>query len=286
MNSDKELLIKKASGNLVPFSKEKLIRSLCRSGASEETASEVATAILPKLYPGISTRKIHRFAHNLLKRSSGFFAARYRLKKAIMEMGPTGFPFENFIAAILRQDGYAVKKSEIIEGKCVRHEIDVIAVKGNRQYMIECKYHNQQGIICDVKIPLYIQARFKDIEATWKEEDRSGTKFHQGWVATNTRFSQDAMQYGTCAGLYLLGWDYPVQGSLKERIDRLELYPVTCLSSLSKNEKRKLLEANIILCKDLPGNKILLQKQGISEERIKNAIYESEQLCSQKATVS
>lgn len=202
MKNSNQIVITKASGVQESFSSEKLKRSLVNAGASEELSELIADEVQPKLYPGISTKKIYRIAHNLLLEQSGSLAAKYHLKSAIMELGPSGYLFEKFIAELLKHQGYSVKVGEFVKGKCVNHEIDVIAEKDHHHFMIECKYHNQPGTICDVKIPLYIQARFKDVEAAWIQLPDHGAKFHQGWVVTNTRFTSDAIQYGTCAGLH------------------------------------------------------------------------------------
>lgn len=277
MPDQENIPITKASGAVVPFSLEKLSQSLRRAGADENVLTKIIAGITPKLYPGISTKKIYRHAFNLLKLNSGFLAARYRLKKAIMELGPSGFPFEKFVAGILRHQGYSVKVGQIVEGKCVKHEIDVIAAINNQHFMVECKYHNQQGIFCDVKIPLYIQARFKDIEPKWRQLPGHENKLHQGWVVTNTKFSRDAIQYGTCAGLHLVGWDYPHKQSLKDQIDSLQLYPVTCLTSLTKYEKQKILNSKIVLCREISCIETLLNT-GLSPARAKIAWEEINQL--------
>ena len=65
---------------------------------------------------------------------------------------------------------------EIVKGHCVNHEIDVIAEKEDYRFMIECKFRNLPGTNCDVKIPLYIQARFKDVEQQWKTRPEQGNK--------------------------------------------------------------------------------------------------------------
>jgi len=279
MKNSQELLITKASGTLAPFSADKLKRSLQKAGADESKAQIIIDELQPKLYKGISTKKIYRWAFNLLRQSSHHLAARYNLKRAIMELGPSGYPFEKFIGEILRQQGYAVKVGEIVTGKCVNHEIDVIAEKDRQHFMIECKFHNQPGTVSDVKIPLYIQARFKDVEAAWTLLPGHGTKFHQGWVVTNTRFTVDAVKYGTCAGLHMLGWDFPYKESLKDQVDRLGLYPVTCLTTLTKNEIKRLLEKNILLCKEICENENLLSGIGIKPSRLKSILEEGNQLC-------
>jgi len=276
-----DIVVTKASGEKTGFKEEKLYNSLLKAGASDGEIDEIIERIKGELYDGISTKKIYKMAFSLLKQSERHLAARYHLKRAIMELGPSGYPFEMFIAEILKKQGYQVEVGKIVEGKCVKHEVDVIAMKDNHHFMVECKYHNQLGIYSDVKIPLYIQARFKDIEAAWVQLPGHGAKFHQGWVVTNTKFSTDAVQYGNCAGLKLLSWDYPEKDSLKAKIDALRLYPITCLTSLTKFEKQQLLERKIVLCREIPGNEMVLEEMHISKQRIKVILEESVQLCNQ-----
>ncbi|MBL7911545.1 MAG: restriction endonuclease [Bacteroidia bacterium] len=273
------LLVTKASGEKTQFSEKKLRMSLQRAGASEEQIKFITKEVGNKIFEGISTKEIYKLAFTLLKESSRHLAARYHLKQALMELGPSGYPFEKYVAEILKYQGYQTKVGEIVQGQCVTHEIDVIAEKGDHCYMIECKYHNLPGIFCDVKIPLYIQSRFKDVEAQWIKMAAHVTRFYQGWVFTNTKFSIDAVQYGKCVGLNLIGWDYPVKGSLREQIDTLGLYPITCLTSLTKAEKGRLLEKKIVLCKEIYNNKKLLEASGIKQSRIYTVMKEAEQLC-------
>jgi len=265
MKKARSITILKANGQKDRFSVDKLANSLRRSGASEGEVSKICYAIEEKLYPGMPTKKIYRLAFNLLKENSRHLAAKYHLKKGIMELGPSGYPFEKFVGELLKHKNYKVKTSQIVQGKCVKHEVDVVAVRDKEMIMIECKYHNLPGTVCDVKIPLYIQARFKDIESVWKSVPAFANRNFFGWVVTNTRFSTDAIQYGRCAGVQLLGWDYPNKGSLKDLIDNFCLYPLTCLTTLSKSEKQILLDAGLVLCKDLlkedPLNRLGLSPQ-------------------------
>ncbi len=275
----KQLLITKASGEKVPFSVEKLRISLHRSGATDEQAERVITELTEKLYQGITTKKIYHIAFRLLKETSRHIAAKYHLKRAIMELGPSGYPFEKFIGEILRLQGFSVQVGQIVQGHCVEHEVDVVAMKDNLQLMIECKYHNQPGVVCDVKVPLYIQSRFKDVEAEWMKMDWKGKKTFQGWVVTNTRFSSSAVQYGTCIGLKLLGWDYPGKGSLKDQIETLGLYPITCLTALMKAEKEQLLNKKIVLCREIVENeKLLRQMLSLTPSRLDTVMKEAREL--------
>lgn len=280
--AEKSLIITKASGENVPFSDQKLRTSLQRSGADSETIDEVIKEVEAQLYEGITTKKIYQMAFGILKKSSRPVASKYKLKQAIMELGPSGYPFEKYVSEILKYQGFTVEVGKIVKGHCVNHEVDVIAEKEDQHFMIECKYHNQRGVICDVKIPLYIQARFKDVEKQWIELHGHESKFHQGWVVTNTRFSQDAMQYGVCAGLHLIGWDFPKKGSLREQIDASGLYPITSLTTLTKSEKQRLLNNKIVLCKEIYSNPQLLSDAGVSDNRISTVLKDIQILCEGK----
>ena len=280
------IIITKASGESQPFSEKKLLDSLMRSGTTEEMALTIIEELRPRLYTGVSTKKLYKWAFALLKDRSKHLAAKYHLKRAIMELGPSGFPFEKYVAELLKQMGYQTKTGIIVKGKCVTHEVDVAAEKGERHFMVECKYHNQSGTVSDVKIPLYIQARFQDVEDSWKKMPGHQTKFHQGWVVTNTKFTKDAVSYGNCAGLRLIGWDYPAKQSLKDLIDDLGVYPITCLTTLKKNEKIMLLEKQVVLCKELRDHENLLSSIGINNTRMKSILQESEQLCHRNKSVN
>jgi hypothetical protein len=283
-NMGTNLFVTKSTGEKSRFSAAKLERSLQRAGANKEQIDLILNEINFKLYEGISTKQIYKLAFALLKSNSRHTAARYNLKQAIMELGPSGYPFEKYIAEILNAQGYKTKVGQIIQGKCVTHEIDVIAEKQDHMYMVECKYHNLRGVFCDVKVPMYIQSRFKDVESQLVQINSHSNKFYQGWVVTNTRFSTDALQYGTCAGLNLLSWDYPANKGLREQIDLLGLYPITCLTSLTKAEKQRLLERKIVLCKEIYHNEKLLVSAGVKEARLYTVRKEAQQLCTKLIT--
>jgi len=273
------LTVTKASGESVIFSEEKLRDSLRRSGADTEQISHVLQELSPLLYEGISTKKIFRYAFRLLKKKSRPTAAKYHLKKAIMDLGPSGYPFEKFIGELLHNQGFSVKIGQIIQGHCVEHEVDIVGQKEGLTIMVECKYHNFPGIVSDVKVPLYIHSRFNDIVSQWRHNDMQPDIQYQGWIVTNTRFSGAAITYGVCAGLVLLAWDYPVNNGLKDLIDKFGLYPITCLTSLTTVEKKQLLEQKIVLCHELRDNTSLLQHHGLSASRIQTTLHEVEHLC-------
>ena len=271
----KELIVTKAGGDSVPFSVEKLRTSMRNAGAEPSVIDQVIEVLNPRLYDGISTKKIYRWAFELLKQRSKYVAAKYQLKKAIMELGPDGFVFEKFIARIFMEKGYSVETGKILQGRCITHEIDVLARNTQEVILGECKYHSQPGKISDVKVPLYIRSRFVDLSEHWKKED--GRQL-SSWIITNTRFSPDAMKYGKCIGQHLLGWDYPKGQGIKELIDERRLYPITCLTVLTRTEKEELLKKEIIFCEDLYRNQGVLESLRLSITRQKNIMDELEKL--------
>ncbi|KKU25136.1 MAG: ATP-cone domain protein [Microgenomates group bacterium GW2011_GWA2_46_16] len=262
--------VKKASGDLEPFSEEKVTRSLLRAGTDTALTDKIVAHVEKELYDGIPTHKIYSHIFELLKREQSPLSGRYNLKKAIMDLGPTGYPFEKFVAALLQHNGYQVETGVEVRGHCVAHEIDVIAQKDDQRFMVECKFHNQPGTRSDVKVALYIKARFDDVKAT----------FHQAWLVTNTKLTSDAIQYGECAGMKLIGWSYPSYGSLQDLIEGSGLHPVTCLTSLSQNQKQILLSSNIVLCRDVATAKQeILSSLALSDEQKTEVFAEIGAIC-------
>jgi hypothetical protein len=261
--------IVKATGDLVNFSEQKVVRSLMRSGANKIVAKEIGKTVSDRVKnEKTSTKEIYQWAYSELKKKHEQpVAARYSLKESILSLGPSGYPFEKYIAKILSRQGYKTKVGVILNGKCVTHEVDVVAIKDNKHYLIEAKFHNKHGIKTNVKVPLYIRSRFLDLEAKLKS---SGDKhaIHQSWLVTNTRFTRDAIKYGECMGMRMIGWRYPVNGGLEKLIEETGLHPVTCLTSLNKDEKNILLDNNVILCSDVALKTKRLKKMGFSQKRI------------------
>jgi hypothetical protein len=277
MTSAGRIQVVKASGETEPFDSSRLRTSLQRSGADDELINKITEQVERQLRDGITTKEIYRIAFALLAQRASHKAARYKLKAAIYELGPSGFPFERFVGELLKHQGYKVQVGVIVQGKCVSHEVDVEAQKDHEHFMVECKFHSDQARKCDVKIPLYVHSRFQDISAQWSKESGHGQRFHQGWLVTNTRFTTDAVQYGNCAGLHLISWDHPKSGSLRQRIDVSGLYPITCLATLNNREKQALLNAGIVLAKDL-ADQDLMQRTGLRKQKFDAVMGEVKQL--------
>ncbi|NNK18356.1 MAG: ATPase [Maribacter sp.] len=269
----------KSSGEKVKFSLTKLRMSLLRSGAEDVLVNQIVDQVRDELYQGISTKEIYNRAFTLLKKKKSVYASKYKLKKAIYELGPTGFPFEKFVSAVLDYSGYTTEVGKIMQGACVKHEVDVFAKKNGLLAIVECKFHGEEGRKCNVKVPLYIHSRYNDIKSHWESKKSNTVHMDKGWVVTNTRFTHDAMAFGKCVDLYLLSWDVPKENGLKDRIDRLGLYPITVSTLLSNREKQFLLSRDVVLCRQLLNDSFFLDHLEVSEPRKGKIMKELRQLC-------
>jgi len=271
--------IRKADGTEEAFDLEKLERSLARSGATPEAVRKVAQEVTKELRHGMSTTEIYRRAFGELKRVERSAASRYSLRRAILEFGPTGFPFEDFVAQVFAARGYKTQTDIYVPGKCVEHEVDMIAQKEQECIGAEIKFHNRMGEKTDVKVALYVYARFLDIEAAVKENNSSVYPINTWWLITNTKFTSHAIQYGKCVGIHLLGWTYPPEHNLQTLIEESQIHPLTCLTTLSRQEKQHLLNNGVVLCKALPERTEDLRKAGVPEKKIPKILEESQILC-------
>jgi len=263
----------KSDGTQELFHAEKLINSLIHAGATDEVAKAITTHIQTELQEGMSTKEIYKHAFFLLRKKYRKAAIKYSLRAAVSELGPTGFPFEKFIAEIFKSKGYETKTGEIVMGSCVVHEVDVVAWNENKLIMCEAKFHNQIGFKSDLKVALYVKARFDDLKEA-KHYYGKERNLDEGWLVTNTKFTQTAIHYAECKGLKLIGWNYPVKGNLQDLIDDTAVHPVTCLTTLSKHQKVSLLSQNIVLCRQLIPQVEILKSFGFSDAKINTVLQE------------
>lgn len=258
--------LRKDNGEETVFDANRFKASLLKSGAPEEQVDRVQKEILAKMYEGMSTRQLYQWAHELLRNYSNAYAARYSLKKALMELGPAGYYFEKWIAKFLEHMGYRTLHSRHITGHAVTHEADVIAEKGGELVWIECKFRNTGETRISVTTPMYVLSRVKDISdkkyRLWEEE----MEFTSGMLVTNSYFTQDSIDFSKYYGLELLSWDYPAGHSLKNLIDQKALYPITCLTTFDKEQVAALLKRNIILVKELRDHPELISNEEQREE--------------------
>ena len=274
MPEEKPIFIVKASGEREPFSEAKLARSLHRVKASPEVIGEIVADVRKRLKDGMKVSEIYRRAFAILYKHQPRPALGYSLKKAIFELGPDGYPFEKLVADLLKAEGYNVETDKIIPGYCVNHEVDVVATTDSKHILVEAKFHNRQGLKTDVKVALYILARFQDIEKKRQAEPENTRHYHETWLVTNTRLTSDAIQYAKCNGMIAIGWNYPPEGSLEQLMDKYGIYPVTCLTTLNHAEKKRLLENGVVTSREVSDNAGALRSAGVSASRTERVLGE------------
>src|SRR3546814_5623709 len=116
--------VKKYSGELIEFDLRRLKGSLFKSGATPDVVEEEWEKIKPMVYDGISTRDLYKLAFLLLKMEADSFAARYSLKRALKDLGPAGYYFEQWVARLFNHADYQTLTSQHLAGNSVTHEVD------------------------------------------------------------------------------------------------------------------------------------------------------------------
>lgn len=262
----------KADGTKEEFSESKLLASIGRAGIPKSIQTQVLEHIKKKLRDGIPTSEIYSHIEEFLgEGEDSYTKERYSLKRSIMELGPTGFPFEVYVAEIFKEMGYKTEVGTYLLGKCVSHEIDIIAEKNDKKIFVECKFHNRPGTRSEVQVSLYTKARFDDIK------EKHG--FTHAMLVTNTKITSDALSYAQCAGIDVMSWGYPEGASLRDIVEEYKLFPITQLSGLSLAHKQELLAKNIVLLKQLCKDPGLLNESSIAKEKREAIIKEASLVC-------
>jgi hypothetical protein len=270
------LSVTKSDGSRQLFEEEKLVSSLKRVGTSGEVIDEVVDEIEKEMWDGMPTEDIYHRAFELLRKHAHHTAIKYSIRRAMFELGPDGFPFEKFVARIFNMWGYETLTDQTLLGSCIEHEVDVVAWKDQSLAMVEAKFHNEFGLKSDVKVALYVKARFDDLADTVFDFGGKSRKLSERWLVTNTKFTESAITYGGCKGLKMVGWNYPSKGNLHEIIEGNGLHPITCLTSLTHQEKKDLIGRNILVCADLVTHTNILHDIGIKEDILKKVLEEAE----------
>ena len=257
----------KADGTKEAFDQTKLERSLTHAQASPAIIARIIDHLKDEIKTTTTTAELYKHAFFLLHKFEKHAALKYSLRRAIMDLGPTGFPFEKYVARIFQDRGYTVLTDQVVRGGCVEHEVDIVAWNDAKLIMVEAKFHNELGVKTDLKVALYVKARFDDLrEATFFYGTRRNVD--EFWLVTNTKFTTTAIEYGMCKGLTMVGWNFPAKGNLQQLIEDGNLHPVTCLASLTRGQTTQLISRGVVLCKELVGHEELLREIGLSPEAV------------------
>jgi hypothetical protein len=197
--------ITKADGEKEIFDPAKLRLSLEWAGAERGECDNILERVGADVRDGATTEDIYQHAFQLLRQHSApAVAARYSIKRALFALGPSGFPFEQFFAEVLRAHGWKTQTGVALTGRCAPHEVDVLAEKDGFRVGVEAKFHNDAAGKTDIKDALYVYARYEDL----KRAPEASSRVREGWLVTNTRFTRNAIRYAQCSNLKLIGWDF------------------------------------------------------------------------------
>jgi Holliday junction resolvase-like predicted endonuclease len=240
--------VKKAAGDIEPFSKKKLARFLRRIQVPTNQIDPIVNEVQMAAGEEIFTNQIALLVTNkLLRLENGeTYAARYNLKRAIRHMGPAGHIFEKYVGKLFEADGYKVQVAIVVQGECVEHEIDVFAEKDNELHIVEAKFHNQEGTRSEVTTALYVYARFLDVA---KRFMRPGHTEHV-WIATNTKLTTTAFKYASCKGINVLSIEQPHSNSIMDQVIRDGFFPISSIDLLHRHWEA-LYQEDIIILDDL-----------------------------------
>lgn len=262
----------KSSGVLERFDHKKIYNTVRAAGGSKKLAGSAVKEIKTKFKKNIPTNEILKFLIKYLKQEPGV-SQRYNLKRAIMALGPTGFPFEKFFARVLEYHGFKTTVDNKLKGKRIIHEVDIVATDlKNKKWMVECKYHNEAGTITKLHPALYTYARYLDLP---------NYKFDASWLVTNTKCSEDAVEYSKGVGQRITSWNYPVNESLQNLVEKKQAYPITILTNVTNEEINKFYDANLIVAKDLLSIDLneLSRRVRIDGKRLQKLIQEVKDVC-------
>jgi hypothetical protein len=260
----RNFFIYKADGRKVRFNPNKILSTCIRAGASQKTAQRILKKVRSDVYHNMGTSDIYKLVLQAISEEKDELGLhqRYRLKEAIMQLGPSGFAFENYVADLLKYYDLQVSGIRVkISGQCALHEIDLIGISNSKQFMIECKHNSYRGTYVGLKVALYTHARFLD----------TSPKFSGEIIFCNTKISENAKQYAKCIGQQVFSWRYPSEKSLEKIIEQNKLYPITILN-LSPKELEIFFGIGMMIAKDLLeyDESKLSKKTSLSVKRIHN----------------
>ena len=261
------IYVTKADGSKQPFDKQKIINTCLRLQATLEQAQSIVDKIQARAYDGIPTKKILQMVFQYMKKYRPAVGYQIDLKQAIAMLRSKP-DFEIFVAKLFEAMGYEVETNLIIQGKCIEHEIDVVARKGNEVTLIEVKHHVNHHTYSGLDVFLQLNSTLEDLKEGY-ETGKNNFKFTRAILICNTKVSEHAKRYALCRGLEFIAWKFPPEKGLERLVEEYKLYPITFLKNIERNEVYKLADAGIVTVKQLLDDaEKISEKSGINKNRI------------------
>jgi hypothetical protein len=264
--------VTKADGSRQLFDGEKVVKTCIRMGATRSVAESVVKEIEARLYDGIETKEILQMVFKRLKRHRPSVRYHFDLRKALSLLNPAP-DFELFVQVLLREHGYDVTPNQIIRGRCVEHEIDAVARKNGKIFIVEVKHHYNYHTPISLDVSRISRAVFEDVTEGY-EFGLNDRKIDRAMIVCNTKLSEHAKRYAECRGIHHIGWSSPQNHDLQTMIEAKHLYPITYLKRLNRVTRRKLLSHQIVLLKQLTEKnpRELRRQTGISPKEFESIL--------------
>lgn len=249
-------------------------------GATRAVAESIADYVETKLYDGIPTKKILQMIFRRLKRHKPTLKHQIDLRRALSLMNPAP-DFEHFIQLLLREHGYQVFPNQILRGKCVEHEVDAVAIKNGKTYLVEVKHHYKYHTPTSLDVSRIARAVFEDVTEGY-DLGLNNLKIDSAIIVCNTKLSEHAKRYADCRGIRHIGWSSSKNKDLQTLIEQKKLYPVTILRGINVRTRNNLTSKGIILLKQLANqNSSELRRQtGLPKTKLESMISNSRAILS------
>ena len=243
------LAVTKANGSKQSFNKDKIIRTCMRMGASKKTAYEVAEKIERRLYDGISTAKILQLVFLYMRKDKPTVSHLYDLRKglSLMDSKPE---FEKFVQILLANNGFEITQNQILAGRCGEHEVDAVAVRNGVTYFVEAKHHYSYHALTGLDESRIARAILEDVTEGYVL-GITKLRIDNAILITNTKYSEEATKYASCRNILLIGWNSPPNLSVQSMIEEKNLYPLSCLRSLRRDDRTRLVDSGIVLMRQI-----------------------------------
>ncbi|MCK5588788.1 MAG: restriction endonuclease [Candidatus Pacebacteria bacterium] len=273
-----DILVKKYDGSMEKFNRDKLAQSIKKNGGPAEIVDEVCNYLKKENITKITTEKVYKITRDFLKKRDKSAYLKYNLPLAISRLGPEGFAFEKFVGEVFEAYDYKpVYVGKKIQGKCVIHEMDIVAYKNNKILTAELKFHNSRSKKSDLKVVLYMKARFDDIVDGGFYENKTPRQV----IITNTKFTYNARNFAKCAGVEVLAWNYPESNNLYNFILKSGVHPITAISAIPQKAIGDFIKRKIVSCRGVLKNnhKELKNNFLIPKEKIPEILKEIKAVC-------
>lgn len=201
----------KYSGLKQVYDRNKVLQSLIKSGVGQAQALSVIEEVDKQLPAVVTTRDLYKAVYRTVHKHGAVDSAKiYRIREAFSKID--SIEFEKIIANLFSARNINSTWNQMVLGKCIEHQIDVIA--DNR--LIEVKRHSNPHRETGLGDVVELWGRLLDIN------ENPDNKFLNAVLVTNGKFSEHAKKFSMCRKIGLLGWRYNSSGLFNNNLTGLE----------------------------------------------------------------